>query len=782
MRPDRATRLPLDAALIGVLLVACGDPAPPTPAPIPAQALGPRPSFLLVTLDTTRADALSPYGGPPNATPMIGQIAAEGVRFDRAYTVTPLTIPAHSSLHTGLLPPRHGVRDNGDAFLSPAANTLAERLRGAGYRTMASVGAEVTSHHWGFDQGFEAFFDDLAPVATGDRWRAERPAGDVVDDALGWLQPTLASKEPFFAWVHVFDAHHPYAPPPPFDSDYEKRPYLGELAYIDSQLSRLYGALQLAGALESTWIILVADHGEGMGDHGEGTHGLLLYDATTRIPLIIRPPGGGGGAPVAAAVSMVDLAPTVLAAAGIPVEDTLDGVNLLPLMAGEQPAAERSVYVESLYGWRHFGFAPQRALVDSQHKLIDSTTPEVYRGKDGGDAVNLAPTEPALTQGLLARMDSLAAGLLPLVELAGDVNLDADRAAQLVALGYVVGDATAAGADTAPFRGALPDPNPADPTLNAAERARALIRDGQPEAALEIVNSALERNPKQGDLLRTRVDLLTAVGRRDEALAEAQRLDAEAPTSQLKLSLAELAFQRGDPEEGERMIRAALAIDPYLAVAWRRLLHQRFMVGDLPRLAAAVKEAELSVPEDPTLPVMQGVLAMGQRDLPRAERLLREGIARDPSQPFAQLHLGLVKQQQGDLFAAETALREELRRFPKSLPARVALVEITASQRRWGDQLTEVEGVLAMELTPTRMSLQAKAQALFNLGRYPEADVAVDACIEADARASGCALLKANTLSKLGRKDEALAQFERAKVLHAAEKADAAAAGPARPR
>ena len=124
MRPDRATRLPLDAALIGVLLVACGDPPPAAEAPTPAQALGPRPSFLLVTLDTTRADALSPYGGPPNATPMIGQIAAEGVRFDRAYTVTPLTIPAHSSLHTGLLPPRHGVRDNGDAFLSPAARNV----------------------------------------------------------------------------------------------------------------------------------------------------------------------------------------------------------------------------------------------------------------------------------------------------------------------------------------------------------------------------------------------------------------------------------------------------------------------------------------------------------------------------------------------------------------------------------------------------------------------------------------------------------------------------------
>ena len=173
-------------------------------------------NILIITLDTTRADRLGCYGHPAGATPNLDALAERGARFDRAYTVTPLTIPAHSSLMTGLLPPRHGVRDNGDYFLSETADTLAERLSAGGYRTMASVGAEVTSHHWGFAQGFSAYFDDLDRGSTDNRWRVERPGREVVDDALGWLADQ-DSAAPWFAWVHLFDAHHPYTPPAEHD-------------------------------------------------------------------------------------------------------------------------------------------------------------------------------------------------------------------------------------------------------------------------------------------------------------------------------------------------------------------------------------------------------------------------------------------------------------------------------------------------------------------------------------------------------------------------------------
>ncbi|MBL8616750.1 MAG: sulfatase-like hydrolase/transferase [Deltaproteobacteria bacterium] len=771
------------AVFAAALALSCGDPAPAPSDPAPAApTAADRPNFIVITLDTTRQDVLSAYGGDPSATPMIGQLASTGARFGRAYTVTPLTIPAHSSLHTGLVPPRHGVRDNGDAFLSPAALTLAEQLQAAGWATMAAVGAEVTSHHWGFAQGFDAYFDELdATAAEGNRWRVERPATAVMDDALGWIGPQIAERRPFFAWIHVFDAHDPYQPPPPYDTLYATRPYLGELAAIDAQLTRLVGALQQAGVYENTWIIVLADHGEGMGDHGEGTHGLLLYDATTRIPLIVRGPGVKAGHLDTSPVSIVDITPTVLTAAGLPVPADLDGRDLGPQLRGEAGPADRAVYVESLYGWRHYGTAPQRALVDPEHKLIDSTTPQVYARSDRTEAEDLHPTAPQLTDALRSRMDGLAAGFSPLDGIAGEVSLDEARIAQLTALGYVVSEASGQLTDAVPFRGTLRDPDPTDPVLAAADKARGLVRARKLDEALIVVNDALERVPTQGDLLRLRVDLLLHLGRMDEAIAEATRLDAEAPSSQLKLSLAEIWLQRGDPAQAEAQLRAALVIDPYLSPAWRRLLHMRHAEGDLQRLAPLVAEAKARLPEDPGVLVMDGVLAMARDDRPRARALLTQAVGAEPDQPFGHLHLGLLEQREGKLLAAEGQLLEELRLFPRSLPARVALVEIYASQKRYADQLAQLDQIIAAEPKSTALTLHARAQALFNLGRYPEADTAVDTCARAFPTYAGCALLKANTLSKLGRREEALAAFEQAKLLKAAEDARGPAVAPGPP-
>ena len=369
-----------------LLPVGCGSPG----------ALS-RPNVLVVTMDTTRADAIGAYGSPRASTPHVDRIAMEGARFDRAYTVTPLTIPAHSSLHTGLLPPRHGVRDNGDFLLGDEAVTLAERLRDAGYATMASVGAEVTSHHWGFAQGFDAFFDDMGPAdPAGNRWRVERAGDKVIGDALGWWDARAAkagdksgvdADKPWFAWVHLFDAHHPYEPPEPFASESRGRPYAGEVAYVDAQIGRLLERLERDGTLDRTWIFVLADHGEGLGSHGEGMHGTLLYDATTRIPFVVRPPGGVvGGRVIPTPVSLVDITPTILSVTGIGVPPGLDGVDLGAVIRGEAPGdATRAVLAESLYAFHHYGWAPQTALVTDTHKLIAflprSTPAKIVRRK-----------------------------------------------------------------------------------------------------------------------------------------------------------------------------------------------------------------------------------------------------------------------------------------------------------------------------------------------------------------------------------------------------------------
>jgi arylsulfatase A-like enzyme len=272
--------------LLPLLALSCGDAQIEEPVQ--------RPNILVFTLDTLRADALGIYGHKANTSPNIDALANTGYRFSRAYTVTPLTIPAHSSMHTSLWPPRHGVQDNGDFILDEGAITLAEILQGDGYQTMASVGAEVTSHHWGFSQGFDQYFDDLenSRDEQKNRWRVERPAPEVLGDAMGWFSKTRNKEQPFFAWVHLFDIHHPYVPPEPFKTQFKGRPYLGEIAYTDSQVSGFLEQLRENGDLDNTWVFLLSDHGEGRGSHGEALHGTLIYNATTRIPFIAIPPKG----------------------------------------------------------------------------------------------------------------------------------------------------------------------------------------------------------------------------------------------------------------------------------------------------------------------------------------------------------------------------------------------------------------------------------------------------------------------------------------------------------
>ncbi|MFT7521444.1 MAG: arylsulfatase A-like enzyme, partial [Kiritimatiellia bacterium] len=371
-------------------------------APVPP----PPPNFLLVTVDTLRADVLGSYGHRAGASPNIDRLAAQGTRFDRAYTVTPLTIPAHSSLFTGLYPPRHGVRDNGDAFLGPEAYTLAERLKQHGYATGAAVGAEVTSHHWGFAQGFDTYRDELGATAGGNRWAVERPANTVVDDALAILDER-STQGPWMQWVHVFDVHHPYTPPEPHLSQMSGRAYLGEVAWTDAQLGRLFDAVLARPDADRTWIVVLADHGEGLGAHGENTHGVLLYDPTTRIPLIVRPPGGHASLVVDTPTSIVDIVPTLMALAGVKSDESLDGMDLSGQMRGE-PAPERSIYIESRYAHHHYGWAPLSALVNPQHKLIHGGRDHLFAATDLGEANDLSG-DPARLGQIRGDLDALSA-------------------------------------------------------------------------------------------------------------------------------------------------------------------------------------------------------------------------------------------------------------------------------------------------------------------------------------------------------------------------------------
>jgi len=250
----------------------------------------PRPNVLLVTIDTLRADRLTPRG-----MPVVDALAAGGLRFTAARTAVPLTLPSHATIHTGLLPPQHGVRENGAGTLAASHPTIASLLGRAGYRTAAFIGAFVLDRRFGLAQGFTTYDDQIPrdPHAT-ERLEAERPASAVVDRALAWLnqQPATSGQLPFFLWIHLYDPHAPYTPP----AEYAARaasPYDGEVMFADAQVGRVLDALRTNGSLARTLVVVAGDHGEGLGDHGERTHGMLLYDSTLRVPLVIAAPGRG---------------------------------------------------------------------------------------------------------------------------------------------------------------------------------------------------------------------------------------------------------------------------------------------------------------------------------------------------------------------------------------------------------------------------------------------------------------------------------------------------------
>ncbi len=667
-------------------LLAC---APPTPTPTPGA------NVLLLTLDTLRADALGAYGNSDTPTPHLDRIAREGARFDAAYTVTPLTIPAHASVFTGLWPPRHGVRDNGEVFLGEEVNTLAEAMKAGGYTTVASVGAEVTSHHWGFQQGFDAFFDDMGAATGGSRWKVERRGDAVVRDTLAWLRPKNEARAtggaPWFAWVHLYDAHDPYRPPEPYATTYAGRPYDGEVAWVDAQVGALLEGLDKQGGLANTWVVVVADHGESLGEHGESTHGVLLYESATRVPFLVRPPTGSrwvpdGGAALATPVSLVDVMPTVLAAVGLPVPAGLDGADLLPLLGGAVPAdgpfVDRAVYAESLYAWRHFGWAPQQLLVTPTHALLASTNPELYARTDAAQATDLAASDPATLAALGARLATLqaamtAAGPLSTASPApDDPTASAERTAMLEALGYLSG-ASEAGRDAAgaPLPG-LPDPVDRLPVLAQVEEARTAYRAGDLAHARRTAEAAVAADP---GIVETQLLLAAILWRSGDPAAAREvvtRIETTRPTSQTRHLLGLLALQLGHPEEAAPLLEDAVRRDPTNLPATETLLQTLLVLEDLPKLAAAVVSARTYLPTSPVVVGLDGVGRALAGDMAGARPLLDAAIAKKPKQPFVHHALGLTLAAAGDLNGARAAYAEEITLFPPASASRRAMAAL----------------------------------------------------------------------------------------------------------
>ncbi len=447
-------------------------------------------NVLLISLDTTRANHLNCYGYEFTKTPVLNDLSRHGVLYSQAFTPSPATLPAHSSLLTGLYPLHHGARANGTFKLDEKNVTLAEILRQSGYRTGAAISAFVLDSRFGIDQGFETFHDDLTVgMKYAPQMFRERAAELTNVPVTQWLREH--GKEKFFFWVHYFDPHAPYAPPEPYRTNYARGLYDGEIDYADEQIGKLLGVLDEIGVRDRTLVIFVSDHGEGLGQHGEQTHSLLVYDSTLHVPMIFSaPPPFPQGRVVHDQVCLVDVMPTVLDLLGMPVPEELDGVSLLRKVRDVRP----SICIETLATMVMHGWAPLIGVRRQDHKFILAPERELYDlQRDPLEETNLHQSKAELAKELYQELLELVGSDDPYMATAvgQDLTMDEETRRKLESLGYI---ASGSAVDEPPET--LPDPKVMVYHWEIVQHGVNLKLAGRVKQAVKILEVALEKVPR----------------------------------------------------------------------------------------------------------------------------------------------------------------------------------------------------------------------------------------------------------------------------------------------
>jgi len=612
------------AALAAFFLLTCAA-CRSRPAPAAAGRAA-RPPLVLVTIDTLRADRLGSYGSARGLTPSLDAFAREATRFTAAISQVPLTLPSHATILTGMHPVRHGIRTNDGFRLASSVPTLAESLKAAGYSTAAFIGGYPLRGSSGLSRGFDHYDDEFldAPEAT------ERSADAVVQSAIAWIEAHRS--EPFFGWMHLFDPHSPYTPPAPFAAAHRDAPYDGEVAYTDAAVGRLLDRLRQLRLFAPAAIVIVADHGESLGDHGERTHGTFLYDATIRVPLLIKMPARD--APPRAAVDVpvetADLAPTIAALAHATLAAG-DGQSLLPLLDGASGDPDRPAYAESYYQNVLLGWSPLRAVRTARWKLIDAPRPELYDlERDPLEQQNRVSDRAALAAGLQRALTAVDGGSRAVHDAGAAAGESAER---LRSLGYASGAAIPTAA-----RHAI------DPKDRVAVWAE--IEDGidltkrDPAAAEQRFAQALRLDPGNGLAMKYLADLRYRAGRLREAHDLYRRaIAAGFRHADAYVNLASIAEREGRDDEAREALTNAVRLTASDADAWNRL----------------------------------GLLDARRGDVEAARRAFSQAIAAagDRAEPY--YNLAIVERRAGNEAAAQSHLQEALARNPAYAEASYAL-------------------------------------------------------------------------------------------------------------
>jgi arylsulfatase A-like enzyme/Flp pilus assembly protein TadD len=709
-------------ALLLVLLTACargGDGGLDVPKGTPV---------VLISIDTLRADHLPAYGYRGVETPALDVLRKDGVLFEKAYTPTPLTFPAHSSLLTGVLPAVHGVRDNVGYRLDRAKIESGELpflpwlLKQKGYATGGAVSAYVLQGKGGLDTGFDLYEDKVEFRTNTGLGGLQRPGSETLARARGWLES--AQDRPFFFFLHLYEPHTPYEPVEPFASRYASK-YDGEIATADRIVGDLLAELKRLGVYDKALIILLSDHGEGLGDHVEKEHGVLLYDEAIHVPLMLKLPDSQlAGSTVAKPAQLTDVAPTVLALLGFDRPPALKGMPLLDLLQDKAPV--RKIYSETFYPRLHFGWSELTSLADGRHHYIEGPDPELYDlAADPDERTNVLARERRLYAEMKREMSGYDRRLAP------PAAVDEESRQAMMALGYI-------GSGAGDLEGPLPDPKSRIASLGDLKLAFEHSSRKEYAQAAEAYRRVLAVNPQMVDAWEFLGHALQNLGRTDEALEayrEGLRVSNGSPT--IAVAAASLFFDLGQLDDAASHARMALST------------HSSFAHGLLAQialrrkdLAGAEREARLAMADEslrigPMITLAEVLHARGRYEealdlTRRAAETYDRREAKDQSLiQGLSLIRGKILADMGDAAGAEAAFQQEIRLFPTDFRAwsnLAVLYAVSGRPERVGSTLKQMveasptPGAYA-EAVKTLRALHDPGSAAsllrFALGKYP---------------------------------------------------------------
>lgn len=635
-------------------------------------------NVLLITLDTTRADHIGCYGYKKAQTPTIDRLAAGGARFATAFSSVPITLPSHATMLTGLYPFRTRVRDNGLDKLADTTATLANVLRSHSYHTFAYVSAAVLDRTFGLNRGFDVY-DDNVRVGRPDAFRYEERAASQVTEAV--IDDLGKVKPPYLLWVHYYDPHLPYVPPSPFDRRFADSPYDGEIAFVDSQLGHLLDALRAKKLLDNTLIIIAGDHGEALGDHGEKTHGVFIYDALLHVPLIFNCPGRVAPKVVQGTSRLIDIFPTVLDYAGIPLPSTppLDGESLKQAILKGQTSINEA-YEESMLPANSFGWSPLFAIRTGRWHLIDAPEKELYRVlEDPRELTNVYDKYPAQVAALQKKLVPWKKAATEAIQAAPSAQISPELQESLQALGYVSAGRKAVANGMDPKRGV--------PIMNQIDQARELLGAGDYDKGTALLEDVIRKNPGNVAARTSLGGAYLKHGKYAEAQAQFDAsLKIGPPADFLLVNMGESLAGQKKYADARKQYEAAIALNPHFAQAYGSWTQMEIDTENPGEATKVLDRAIANGVQDPFLFLVRGRLAASAKDMDAAVDYFQRAARQNPEMTEAYRELGRALYQLKRIDPAITAYEKALQLQPDNVETLKTLGSLYLFERNDGSR------------------------------------------------------------------------------------------------